>query len=153
RNSGGAGPSGTRQSEPAESAATEEEPPRVEGGNKDEYDADTINKGILMDVIFYSDMEGVIQGVLRQGEELEEGEIPQKFKKEDIARIFELNLEDVVVEEDAQSSPEFPEFDDVEVEDVTEEEYPEMYGDSETSLPTFSDLSKYYKSCRKRNFN
>ncbi|MDV3153325.1 MAG: hypothetical protein Q8755_03020 [Candidatus Phytoplasma australasiaticum] len=86
--SGGAGTSGTSHANPEATEATQEEPPQVTGGNRDEYDVDPIGKGVPMGVIYFSDLDGVIQGVLRPGDELEEGEIPQKFNAEDMARIF-----------------------------------------------------------------
>ncbi|KAL8205514.1 hypothetical protein R6Q57_009065, partial [Mikania cordata] len=88
------------------------------------------------------DAQGIIQHSVSYDKE--EGEIIHCLTKEQIAELFRLNPDEVVI--DGSSAPSFDEpspeaFDDVEeviLEDITDEEYP-CFKSAEAELPAFTD--------------
>jgi hypothetical protein len=87
------------------------------------------------------------QGILQYSVffDKEEGEIIHCLSKEQIADMFRLNPDDVVVDEaipasDIPSPESMDEFDEVEVEDVTDQHYPTYQTSDDVNLPDLSDL-------------
>ncbi|KAI3814012.1 hypothetical protein L1987_18751 [Smallanthus sonchifolius] len=90
------------------------------------------------------DMQGIIQHSVIYDKE--EGEIVHCLSKEQIAELFQMNPDEVITEEasvattDYPSSDELEDVDEVEVEDITNQEYPKYTSVDGDDLPSFADL-------------
>ncbi|KAI3821535.1 hypothetical protein L1987_09103 [Smallanthus sonchifolius] len=90
------------------------------------------------------DMQGIIQHSVIYDKE--EGEIVHCLSKEQIAELFQMNPDEVITEEasvptiDYPSSDELEDVDEVEVEDITDQEYPKYTSVDGDDLPSFADL-------------
>ncbi|KAI3703706.1 hypothetical protein L1987_73900 [Smallanthus sonchifolius] len=90
------------------------------------------------------DMQGIIQHSVIYDKE--EGEIVHCLSKEQIAELFQMNPDEVITEEasvsttDYPSSDELEDVDEVEVEDITDQEYPKYTSVDGDDLPSFVDL-------------
>ncbi|KAI3802335.1 hypothetical protein L1987_30466 [Smallanthus sonchifolius] len=90
------------------------------------------------------DMQGIIQHLVIYDKE--EGEIVHCLSKEQIAELFQMNPDEVITEEASvpttnyPSSDELEDVDEVEVEDITNQEYPKYTSVDGDDLPSFADL-------------
>ncbi|KAI3819500.1 hypothetical protein L1987_13340 [Smallanthus sonchifolius] len=90
------------------------------------------------------DMQGIIQHSVIYDKE--EGEIVHCLSNEQIAELFQMNPDEVIIEEasvpttDYPSSDELEDVDEVEVEDITDQEYPKYTSVDGDDLPSFADL-------------
>ncbi|MDV3199440.1 MAG: hypothetical protein Q8874_02520, partial [Sweet potato little leaf phytoplasma] len=106
----------------------------------EDNDPDPINRNIPQNVLFM-DPSGIVQGWKDIDEEIEEGEIIHSLTKEQIAEIFQLNPDEVIIDQPTVNTSEIPDMpEDAEVEEVTDEDIPQYVNPDGSTLPSFEEL-------------